>query len=206
MKKVKVHEDAIKQGLISLAQIILAASESLKRLYAGDKDELERILGYEAQGDILVDKIDKAIEEIKISPTLQIDRSRLVHRLDDVLDAQERLARNFRIYYEVLEASSYELLRELAEINIEASKLLLQALETFFTSFDKALDLVKQITKTRDRTRFRVYQMREAKFKSASDWKEYYALDTLVKRHRDILEEIKDASAVINHIAIKYTA
>ena len=205
MKREKNYENLIKEGLTKLSNIVVSASRALQQLYNGESEKYNDVLDLESQGDKLVYKIDKAIEEIKISPTLQIDRSRLVHRVDDIIDAQERLARNYSIYYDELDEDSKTHIKDLADGNHKASLLLNEAIETFFVSFDEALVLVKEITKFRDETRSLIYKIRENVFKSAVDWKEYYALDTLVKRHRDILEEIKDAAAVISHITIKYS-
>ncbi len=200
----KLGNAEIDESLVTLAELIVKSSEALLTIYQGSKEEIQKVMEYERQGDSLIERLEQILETVRVAPLFQIDRRRLVHRLDDVLDSQERLALNYSLYYPHIPKSKHSFLLKIGEINLEASKLLQNATQVFFTSFDKAKKFIHDIVVLRDKSRLLFYNERAFAITDVTDWKQYYALDNLVKRHRDVLEQIKEAAAAISYIVLKY--
>ena len=64
----KLDNAEIDESLVTLAELIVKASEALLSIYQGSKEETQKVMEYERQGDKLIERLEQILETVRVAP------------------------------------------------------------------------------------------------------------------------------------------
>ena len=199
------HEQ--KSKFIELANLIREAG----KLYAdcllnpaNSEENKNKIIEMENAGDTIRDALDDHFRNEKNIPYLALDRAKLVNKLDDTLDDIKLAGLTFTTFVHSLPKDFSAKSNRLANIIVEITGCLAEAVEVIYTSFKDALTIVVKIEKLRDEAINISFNLENEYFESIDNWKEFNSLSRIIKRTMACIAEAKDTSEVLTLMAYKY--
>ena len=207
----KLTKKEQKQLFIEIADNIKESGEYYaKMLLLENTDEMyKKIINMEDEGDEFQARLDAHFSTQKNAPYLTLERAKLLRRMDDVLDNFAIAARTLSVFAEGLPQDFVQNAGEISRLVCEVTEDFSKGMNNLYTNFHESLRNSSRIEQSRDRLVEEIFRLETLYFKNLKGndaWRQFTAIERVMKRTIAVIQKIRDAGEIIEIMVYKYSA
>jgi predicted phosphate transport protein (TIGR00153 family) len=183
------------------------------------KDVVERFVGdrYDelAESARELDRLESAADDTKeaildrlaseaVFPLSRADLARLIGSMDGIANLASGAADRISMRRFSLPAPMNDRLVELAQVDVEATSVLRDAVAAMATDLNEAVKLARQVDKIESRGDDMFDQLYQAMFDWDTDYKTFHQFKAIIERLENVADRCCENAELLRHMALEY--